>query len=315
MIQILEPRSLPRSIMPVDVAVRICLAHSPPLKKFLSPYEDIRGRNFVNRFKPLRPCLTLKKESDSRSSEWNRSKARNKKKVVFADSKGLSLTSVHVFSEFKEEPVTHLQFDLIDLEDITASLKLHEEKNLILGFTQPSADYLQFRNRIHKNFICLENCSLQERSIAGTIKVKNLSYEKMVKVRITFNTWKTFSDVDCTYMNNVYGSTDSDTFSFVIDIPPNTPSHEKIEFCLSYESEGQMFWDNNEGQNYSVVHAEWKSDGVQTPTPIKPDATSYKFQRMKPQSDLYGFGSPRTSSGLFPEWQSWGKSLNTSPYW
>ncbi|CAH2322111.1 phosphatase 1 regulatory subunit 3C [Pelobates cultripes] len=314
MIQILEPRSLPRSIMPVDVAVRICLAHSPPLKKILSPYEDCRARNFVNRFKPLRPCLSLKKESDSRSSEWNRSKARNKK-VIFADSKGLSLTSVHVFSDFKEEPAAELQFDLIDLEDITASLKLHEEKNLILGFTQPSSDYLQFRSRIQKNFICLENCSLQERSVAGTIKVKNLSYEKNVKVRITFDTWKTYKDVICSYMNNVYASTDNDTFSFVIDISPNIPSHEKIEFCLSYESDSRVFWDNNEGQNYSVIHAEWKSDGVQTLTPTKTDITSYKSQKIKQKNDFDQFGSPRTSAGLFAEWQSWGKLINTSPYW
>ncbi|KAM3913462.1 protein phosphatase 1 regulatory subunit 3C [Leptodactylus fuscus] len=316
MIQILEPpRSLPRSIMPVDVAVRICLAHSPPLKKFLSPYDDCRGRNFVNRFKPLRPCLSLKKESDSRNNEWNRSKSRAKKKVVFADSKGLSLTSVHVFSEFKDEPVTDLQFDLIDLEDITASLKLHEEKNLILGFTQPSADYLQFRNKIQKNFVSLENCSLQERSIAGTIKVKNLSYEKTVKVRITYNTWKTYTDIDCVYMNNVYGGTDSDTFSFAVDLPPNIPSHEKIEFCISFESEGQVFWDNNDGLNYTIVRAEWKSDGVQTNSLTKTDITSYKSQSFKPENDLDQFGSPKTSLGLFPEWQSWGRIGNTSPYW
>uniref|UniRef100_A0A6I8Q3Q7 Protein phosphatase 1 regulatory subunit 3C n=2 Tax=Xenopus tropicalis TaxID=8364 RepID=A0A6I8Q3Q7_XENTR len=313
MIQILEPRSLPRSIMPVDVAVRICLAHSPPLKKFLSP-PDCRGRNFVNRYKPLRPCLSLKKESDFRSNEWNRSKSRNKKKVIFADSKGLSLTSVHVFSEFKDESSLDLQFDLIDLEDITASLKLHEEKNLILGFTQPSADYLQFRNRLQKSLVCLENCSLQERSVAGTVKVKNLSYKKSVKIRITFNTWKSFVDVDCVYMNNVYGSTDSDTFSFVIDIPPNIPSHEKIEFCISYESEGQVFWDNNDGLNYSVTRAEWKSDGVHTPTPTKTEIASYDYKKKPQNNDFDQFGSPRTSAGLYPEWQSWGK-IGGSPYW
>ncbi|KAM9327160.1 protein phosphatase 1 regulatory subunit 3C [Gastrophryne carolinensis] len=315
MIQVLEPHTLPRSIMPVDVAVRICLAHSPPLKKFLSPYDDCRGRNFINRFKPLRPCISLKKETDSRNGEWNRSKSRGKKKVVFADSKGLSLTAVHVFSEFKEELECDLQFDLIDLEDITASLKLHEEKNLILGFTQPSADYLQFRNKIQHNFISLENCSLQERSIAGTIKVKNLSFEKVVKVRITFNTWKTYTDVDCKYMNNVYGGTDFDTFSFGIDLPPNIPSHEKIEFCVSFESNGKVFWDNNDGQNYAIVHAEWKPDGVQTHSLTKTDITSYKLQNHNPKNGLDQFGTPKTSHGLFPEWQSWGSIGNTSPYW
>ncbi|KAG8435236.1 hypothetical protein GDO86_013258 [Hymenochirus boettgeri] len=313
MIQILEPRSLPRSIMPVDMAVRICLAHSPPLKKILSPYDDCKGRNFVNRYKPLRPCLSLKKEYDSRSSEWKCAKSRSKKKVAFADSRGLSLTTVHVFSQLKDDSAIDLQFDLIDLEDITASLKLHEEKNLILGFSQPSADYLQFRSRLQKNLICLENCSIQERSIAGTIKVKNMSYKKSVKVRITFNTWKSFVDVDCVYMNNVYGSSDTDTFSFFIDIPPNIPCHEKIEFCLSYESEGQIFWDNNDGQNYSVFRAEWKSDGVQAPFPPKKDTASYEFQKSSQFSDFDQFGSPRTSASLYPEWQSWGKT--ESPYW
>ncbi|XP_029465725.1 protein phosphatase 1 regulatory subunit 3C [Rhinatrema bivittatum] len=312
MIQILDPRPLPRSIMPVDVAVRICLAHSPPLKKFLSPYDDCR-RNLVNRFKPLRPCLSLKRESDSRSSEW-RSKNRNKKRVVFADSKGLSLTAIHVFSEFKEDPEQELQFDLTDLEDITAGLKLHEEKNLILGFTQPSADYLAFRNRLQKNFVCLENCTLQERSVAGTVKVKNLSFEKKVQVRLTFNTWKTYIDIDCVYMNNVYGASDSDTFSFVTDLPPGIPTYERIEFCISYESEGRIFWDNNEGENYRIVHAEWKSDGVQAPV-AKADNAAYKNQMQNQQIDFDQFGSPRTSTGLFPEWQSWGKAASAAPYW
>ncbi|XP_069467428.1 protein phosphatase 1 regulatory subunit 3C [Ambystoma mexicanum] len=315
MIQILDPRPLTSSIMPVDVAVRLCLAHSPPLTKFFSPYEDYRGRNLASRFKPLRPCLSLKKESESRSSEWNRSKNRSKKRVVFADSKGLSLTAIHVFSDFKEDPVQDLQFDLIDLEDITSGLKLHEEKNLILGFTQPSADYLAFRNRLQKNFVCLENCTLQERSVAGTVKVKNLTFKKKVQVRITYNSWKSFTDVDCVYMNNVYGGADSDTFSFIIDLPPAIPTRENIEFCISFESEGHVFWDNNEGTNYKVIHAEWKSDGVQVPAPPKAENPVAKRLPKPHRIDFDHFGSPRTSNGLFPEWQCWGRIGNTAPYW
>ncbi|XP_078499502.1 protein phosphatase 1 regulatory subunit 3C [Lissotriton helveticus] len=314
-IQILDPRPLPSSIMPVDVAVRLCLAHSPPLTKFFSPYDDYRGKNLVNRFKPLRPCLALKKESDSRSSEWNRPKNRNKKRVVFADSKGLSLTAIHVFSDSKEESVQDLQFDLKDLEDITAGLKLHEEKNLILEFAQPSADYLAFRNRLQKNFVCLENCTLQERSIAGTVKVKNLSFTKKVQIRITYDSWKSFTDIDCVYMNNVYGGADSDTFSFVIDMPPAISAQEKIEFCISFESEGHVFWDNNEGQNYKIVHAEWKSDGVQVSASPKTKSIVSKRQLNPHRINFDHFGSPKTSNGLFPEWQSWGSIGNTAPYW
>ncbi|XP_019358145.1 PREDICTED: protein phosphatase 1 regulatory subunit 3C [Gavialis gangeticus] len=315
MIQILDPRHLPTSMMPVDVAMRICLAHSPPLKSFLSPLDDCQRNNFVNRFKPLRPCLNLKRESESQSNNWNRSPSRAKKRVVFADSKGLSLTAIHVFSEFQEHPIWDLQFNLLDLEDITASLKLHEEKNLILGFSQPSADYLDFRNRLQKNFVCLENCTLQERAVSGTVKVKNVSFEKMVQVRITFDTWKSYTNVDCVYMNNVYGDSDSDTFSFAIDLPTAIPTQEKIEFCISYRSGEHIFWDNNEGQNYKILHAEWKPDGVQVPASTKKDRAIDNIPRKTPEKEAERFGRPRMSSGLLPAWQSWGRIENSAPYW
>uniref|UniRef100_A0A8D0L1N3 Protein phosphatase 1 regulatory subunit 3C n=1 Tax=Sphenodon punctatus TaxID=8508 RepID=A0A8D0L1N3_SPHPU len=316
MIQVLDPRPLPSPIMPVDMAMRICLAHSPPLKGFLKPFDECQRKNFVNRFKPLRPCLNVKRESTSRNDDWKRSPSRTKKRVVFADSKGLSLTAIHVFSEFQEHPGWDLQFDLLDLEDITAGLKLHEEKNLILGFPQPSADYLDFRNRLQKNFVCLENCTLQERAVAGTVKVKNVSFEKEVRVRITFDSWKTHTDVDCVYMNNVYGDSDNDTFSFAIDLPPVIPTQEKIEFCIYYQSGEHTFWDNNEGQNYKVVHAEWKPDGVQAPAVSpKEGCITHKLSRKTQEVESDPFGSPRMSNGLFHQWQSWGWIENSSPYW
>nr|7QM2_B Chain B, Protein phosphatase 1 regulatory subunit 3C [Homo sapiens]7QM2_D Chain D, Protein phosphatase 1 regulatory subunit 3C [Homo sapiens] len=196
----------------------------------------------------------------SSQNDWKCSHNQAKKRVVFADSKGLSLTAIHVFSDLPEEPAWDLQFDLLDLNDISSALKHHEEKNLILDFPQPSTDYLSFRSHFQKNFVCLENCSLQERTVTGTVKVKNVSFEKKVQIRITFDSWKNYTDVDCVYMKNVYGGTDSDTFSFAIDLPPVIPTEQKIEFCISYHANGQVFWDNNDGQNYRIVHVQWKPD-------------------------------------------------------
>ncbi|XP_042315963.1 protein phosphatase 1 regulatory subunit 3C [Sceloporus undulatus] len=316
MIQVLDPRPLSSSIMPVDMAMRICLARSPPVKSFLKPLDDYQRRNFVGRLKPLRPCLHVKRETtESPASDWKCSAGQAKKRVVFADSKGLSLTAIHVFSECQENPSWDLQFDLLDLEDITASLKLHEEKNLILGFTQPSADYLDFRNHLQKNFVCLENCTLQERAISGTVKVKNVSFEKKVSIRITYNSWKTHSDIDCVYMNNVYGDSDNDTFSFAIDLPPVIPTEQKIEFCVYYQSGEHIFWDNNDGQNYKIIHAEWKSDGVQAPASPRRDSLTLKPSRKAHETDCEQLGSPRRASGFFPEWQSWGRIENSFPYW
>ncbi|NWY00285.1 PPR3C phosphatase, partial [Nothoprocta ornata] len=314
MIQILDPRPLPSPIMPVDVAMRICLAHSPPLKRFLSPLEGCQRNNLVNRFKPLRPCLNVKRDPEAQKSDWSRPSARAKKRVVFADSKGLSLTAIHTFSEFQEHPVWDLQFDLLSLESITSGLKLHEEKSLILGFPRPSSDYLDFRRRLQKNSVCLENCALQERVLSGTVKVKNISFEKKVQVRITFDTWKTFTDAECVYMNNVYGDSDNDTFSFTIDLPPAISSQEKIEFCISYQSGEDIFWDNNEGQNYKILHAEWKPDGVQIPS-AREDCIDLQAPKKVQDREADHLGSPRMSRGLFPEWQSMGGVENASPYW
>ncbi|XP_066095840.1 protein phosphatase 1 regulatory subunit 3C [Saccopteryx bilineata] len=311
MIQVLDPRPLSSSVMPVDVAMRLCLAHSPPLKSFLGPYDDFQRRNFVNKLKPLKPCLNIKQEAKSQN-DWESSHNQAKKRVVFADSKGLSLTAIHVFSDLPEEPAWDLQFDLLDLNDLSSGLKLHEEKNLILDFPQPSIDYLSFRSHFYKNSVCLENCSLQERTVTGTVKVKNVSFEKKVQIRITFDTWKNYTNVDCVYMKNVYGGSDSDTFSFVIDLPSGIPTEEKIEFCISYHANGQVFWDNNEGQNYRIIHAQWKPDGVQTQMASRNCAS----HRVAPKTELEStiFGSPRLASGLFPEWQSWGRMENLASY-
>ncbi|XP_006880393.1 PREDICTED: protein phosphatase 1 regulatory subunit 3C [Elephantulus edwardii] len=311
MIQVLDPRPLTSSVMPVDVAMRFCLAHSPPLRSFLGPYDDFQQRNFVNKRKPLKPCLNIKQEAKSQN-DWKHSHNQAKKRVVFADSKGLSLTAIHVFSDLPEEPAWDLQFDLLDLNDISSSLKLHEEKNLILDFPQPSSDYLRFRSHFQKNLVCLENCSLQERTMTGTVKVKNVSFEKKVQIRITFDTWKSYTDVDCVYMKNVYSSSDSDTFSFAIDLPSVIPTEEKIEFCVSYHANGQVYWDNNEGQNYRIVHVQWKPDGVQTQTASKDCA----FHQVSPKAEMDSpiFGSPRLASGFFPEWQSWGRMENLASY-
>ncbi|NWV32072.1 PPR3C phosphatase, partial [Grantiella picta] len=313
MMQVLDPRPLPNSIMPLDMAMRICLAHSPPLKGFLSPLEDCQ-RNFANRLKPLRPCLHVKRDSEAQQSDWNHSPARAKKRVVFADSKGLSLTAIHTFSEFQENTEWDLQFDLLGVKDIKSDLKRHEENSLILGFPQPSADYLDFRNLLQKNLVCLESCTLLEKVLSGTVKVKNVSFEKKVQVRITFDTWKTHTDVECVYMNNVYSDFENDTFSFTIDLPPAISSEEKIEFCISYQSGGHTFWDNNEGQNYKIVHAEWKPDGVQIPS-AKEEYVDLQTPRRGRERELDQLGSPRLSRGLFPRWQSLGQIENSSPYW
>ncbi|KAG7328733.1 hypothetical protein KOW79_008677 [Hemibagrus wyckioides] len=242
------------TIMPVDMAVQLYITHSPPLHSFLSSYEDYRSRNLINMCcKPLRPCINTKNTHNTNAHPpchaWQAPQAKAKKKVVFADSKGMSLTAVRVFSPCENQKSNMLQqFHIPKLEGT-----LNPVQSRILEFRQPASDYVDFRNRLTKNSVCLESCTLQGRTLTGTVKVRNLSFKKSVRVRITFDSWKSHRDVECAFMNDVCGCRDTDTFSFVIEIPARIPPQDSVEFCVSYTSDGKMHWDNNNGKNYALV--------------------------------------------------------------
>ncbi|XP_012688893.1 protein phosphatase 1 regulatory subunit 3C-B isoform X2 [Clupea harengus] len=301
---------MPSPIMPVDVAMRICLAQSPPVCSFLGSYE---ARRLACQYKPLRPCISSKAEVETTTVGWKSPKTKRKKSVVFADSKGKSLTAIHVFKEFEEDPLADLQFELSDLENAIVGLKVAKERSMMLAFDQPAADYLDFRNRLKKNLVSLENCVLQDKSLSGTIKVSNISFQKSVDLRITFDSWKNYTDIPCLYMNNVYGCLDIDTFSFAIDLPSVIPHDKSLEFCVCYKTLDQEYWDNNDGKNYKLVHSEHEQD--QHPGTTQKPPQEFKTQGKKPEMEFDQFGSPRTSSGFFPEWQSWGRIESSTPYW
>ncbi|XP_066537846.1 protein phosphatase 1, regulatory subunit 3Ca isoform X2 [Hoplias malabaricus] len=290
---------MPGPVMPVDVAVQLYIAHSPPLRSFLSSYEEYRTRNRVNsHFKPLRPCLSPKTQLGVPCLGWQASKNKAKKKVVFADSKGMSLTAVHVFSSpdsREARTLSRLQF-VDDLETATAALRINTVQSRVLDFPQPAADYVDFRKHLTKNSVCLENCTLQERALTGTVKVRNLAFEKSVQVRITFDSWKTYQDIECSYMNNVYGCQDTDTFSFALELPAYIPPLEKVEFCLSYVAGGHTHWDNNDGRNYGLVPTTWKTNDKQMKTEKGPKIRGWKEKK---------FGQLNSSvnswNRLFPE--------------
>ncbi|XP_038816557.1 protein phosphatase 1 regulatory subunit 3C-B-like [Salvelinus namaycush] len=323
-LHILNSSAMPVPVMPVDIAMRMYITHSPPLRSFLSSHEDLRARNRANHYKPLRPCISSQRPLEAPSLVWKSPKttmktSKGKKRVVFADSKGMSLTAIHVFSKFDEEPaLSNFQFDLIDLENATMELKISTKRSLALDFPQPAADYLAFRNQLLKNSVCLENCTLQDKSLTGTVKVRNLGFEKSVHVRVTVDSWKTYTDIDCTFMNNVYSCQDTDTFAFVFKLPRYVPPYNRVEFCICFKSKDQVFWDNNDGKNYILKPIGWNGEDVKT-LPKTP-AERKKPEEHKNSSKLLEmgfdqFGSPRSSSGLFLGLQSWGRIENGANYW
>lgn len=187
---------------------------------------------------------------------------------------------------------------------------------LVLDFTPPAADYLDLRNRLKAQQVCLETCSVQDHLLSGTVQVRNICFEKSVSVRITFDSWSSFQDIRCQYLNNVYGCPDTDTFAFSVSVPKDLVSPTRLEFCIKYQTKEQVHWDNNLGRNYRLTMVDptgcpnWTS-GRNTGRDTQRDGSRQKMDKM----EFDPFGSPRTSAGIFPEWQSWSRVETGAPYW
>lgn len=250
------------------------------------------------RFEPSH-CLDQISAADDSSNGTTR---KIKKQVTFADHKGLSLTMVKVFSEFNDQievPASVQQMLNAAISQAT------EEDKLVLDFAQPSSDYLRFRQSLENNYVCLEHCVLKEKVLAGTIKVKNVSFEKSVNVRVTFDSWKSYTDIACKYMKDTYPSSYSDTFSFEVSVPETLRLHERVEFAISYEVSGCVYWDSNEGKNYRIL---WSSMKKRDEDGRYKDSLGFgiHFDR---------YGSPTCSHGIFPDWPSYAGYENIGPYY
>uniref|UniRef100_A0A3Q2ZW79 Protein phosphatase 1 regulatory subunit n=1 Tax=Kryptolebias marmoratus TaxID=37003 RepID=A0A3Q2ZW79_KRYMA len=271
--------------MPVNMAIRICLASSPPLHSFLSV-------------------------STESSDQVRRRRRSQKKSVVFADSQGLALTTVRYFSETEDDPLIEQN------PNIFCSYSTNSGLGLVLDFTPPAADYLDLRNRLKAQQVSLETCSIQENLLSGTVQVQNICFEKSVLVRITFDSWSSFQDIECRYLNNVYGCPDTDTFTFSLAVPQKLDSSNSVEFCIQYKTHDKTFWDNNLGNNYRLMTVD--PNGCLSRIPERSSGLEIQSDSNGEKMDEMAFdplGSPRTSAGIFSEWQSWSHVETSAPYW
>uniref|UniRef100_A0A8C8VPY0 Protein phosphatase 1 regulatory subunit n=1 Tax=Pelusios castaneus TaxID=367368 RepID=A0A8C8VPY0_9SAUR len=300
--QVFSTRSITSPAMPVDFAMRLCLTHSPPIRKLLNSYEELRSGRVR---KPLRSCLNLKPSAEPERRDSAKGSRNKKKRVVFADMKGLSLTAVRFFSKI-EEDLCDLQQALSDLTCFRPKLRdlRLETKKYTLDFPQPSADYMAFRSRLHSHLVCLENCLIQEQSLSGTIKVRNISYEKKVHVRITFDSWRSFRDVCCQYMHNTYGAADADTFSFDIALSKAPSLRGPIEFCISFQCGQKTYWDNNCGSNYKIRH----TSSLSSPSTLS---------QLIRSSSVAGeqLGTSKAAALVLSHLHTWRHLENHGPYW
>lgn len=123
----------------------------------------------------------------------------------------------------------------------------------MVAFESEVTSFLSFffyknRKKIDTENISLENVIIKDDDsmVVGTVKVKNISFQKEVFIRCTWDHWKTQQDTICTY-TPIGGSSGAyvlyDTFSFKLTLPP---SSNTVEFCVCFRADGKEFWDNND---------------------------------------------------------------------
>ena len=172
----------------------------------------------------------------------------SRKTVRFADALGLDLETVRHILELDpgcpSPPIPSLNLDGACQRNVKSVLRF--------CFDQPGGRP-DFLHRLYTQNICLENVVVSDMTVVGTIKVRNLNYNKEVRVRYSWDCWSSHCNVLAVY---VAGSCDgpTDRFSFAFTVPrSHTGLGDKVFFAVFYQVGGQVYWDNNIGHNYLML--------------------------------------------------------------
>ena len=190
----------------------------------------------------------LRKSASLKSSKTPPGTPRRKKVVRFADAMGLDLESVRHVLNLDVPP----KIPASAMKDLQTGLSEDRKeigtKYIVETFQQPGAN-INFRDRVLCNKVALENALVVAGSITGVVRVANIGFHKVVRVRFTTNNWATFHDIAASYMQN---SNDggTDRFSFTLVPPADFAPGSKLEFAVSFSISGVEYWDNNSGTNY-----------------------------------------------------------------
>ncbi|USB32658.1 carbohydrate-binding protein [Paenibacillus sp. YPG26] len=98
--------------------------------------------------------------------------------------------------------------------------------------------------------VLLASSSIYDNTFTGNVFVKNIAYNKTVKIVYTTDNWATTKEGYATYSRpaNTEETVQDWQFSFN-NIGSNV---SQIKYAISYTVNGQTYWDNNYGQNYTV---------------------------------------------------------------
>ncbi|XP_053957214.1 glycogen-binding subunit 76A [Anastrepha ludens] len=174
-----------------------------------------------------------------------------KKIVRFADVLGLDLADIKTFLD--EIPtIPKSAFEDLEVLESEPPLQLgpKSDKLLMPLFQQPGG-LPKFLDRVREKQVSLENAAVTDhvnQTITGTVRVRNLDFNKSVYIRYTLDNWRSYADLQANYAENSCDGF-SDKFTFFL-FGNSLQIGQRIEFAVRFHCKGQQFWDNNYGTNY-----------------------------------------------------------------
>ncbi|XP_007942334.1 protein phosphatase 1 regulatory subunit 3A [Orycteropus afer afer] len=214
----------------------------PNLSDSLSEDEEVKTT-----FKPAFSPQPSRRGSDSSEDMYMDTPSSGMRRVSFADTFGFNLVSVKEFDCW-ELPTASTNFDL--RKDV-----FHTEEYVLcpLFDLPPSKEELMQQLQVQKAILESTEYLPGSTTMKGIIRVLNISFEKLVYVRMSLDDWHSHYDILAEYVpNSCDGETDQ--FSFKISlVPPYQKDGSRVEFCIRYETAVGTFWSNNNGLNYTLV--------------------------------------------------------------
>lgn len=262
----------PSGMMPVDLAA--CLSLRQPLHPLLSPLQSATQRLSITASpfsssssytlrRPTSPPPSSAAAAPASPSEprscFRRDHRGPKKRVSFADAKGLALTAVRLFITeaassapgYNSLPSMAMRRFQARQEAVPAGRK--PPYKLRLAFTQPSLDLKVFMSRQKEMGLQLESCGVSEYCLSGRVRVSPVGSEQTVHVRMSFDSWRSHHDIPCTFSNKQrLGGMETDIYTFDLSLPMNLDPLHGIEFGVSSRTGEMALWDDNRGQNYRI---------------------------------------------------------------
>lgn len=173
-----------------------------------------------------------------------------RKRVKFADSMGLTLASVKHFSSLEEPQIPSKVLSRHQSFPPGPQQQPPDPHRLRSGLTACFPEPRDAERRVRELRVCLERLAVTRQEVRGQVRVLRGCSVREVGVRFTFNDWLSYVDAQAVPVDEP--GSEAVRFGFCVFPPPFMDPSAAVHFAVFLRSDEGDFWDNNQGQNYTL---------------------------------------------------------------